>query len=157
MLNTPNLPDFRRSYLYMVTLHYLKFKVTACSDALIELRSDNSQTDNSVVYEFLIGYNNNQNTSITVKRDGRQLKIQTANTPNILECKSAKEFWVSWKSHKMEIGTGSELYKNQLISFTDPNQRYVATASFASKRPSGVAEWEFAENTGITTMEYILD
>ena len=95
-------------------------------------------------------------TSLTIKGENPPL-VKTNSTPNILNCNEAREFWISWRgNNKMELGKGPTLYQNQIISFQD-KKRWVATASFASKRVVDAAQWEFPEDAGMLLNSKIFD
>ena len=91
----------------------LAFKVTACQDAHLVVATVPFYKDTDAA-EIIFGTNNNRETKIIADRQNSN-DFQVVSTPNILDCDSSREFWISWDGGMLRAGRGP-VYSDELVS-----------------------------------------
>lgn len=129
------LPSVRTTgqYLYIPLSKYgipradepfLNFEVRACKNAIVALVSSDKKT----IYEIVIGSRDNTMTQIRKGRMGAVVASTAAATGIVkpADCKRNRPYWISWKDGKITVGTGNEVGKDTVLS-------YSLESSFAAK------------------------
>ena len=125
--------------------YYLEFRVKACREVHIGL-----MVNNSVVYRFVIGYEDNQKS--TFRMSGMDKAV--TDTPGILHCDYYRRFWTRWASSRVpgttmfELGTG-EVGSQRLLHYYEPSvpqQKYRVSLSTAN---GAAGEFLLKETQGI--------
>lgn len=89
------------------------FRVQACKQAHILLTSDPSDDASSPnAIELIIGDSNNQKSVFKVNGQ----IVQTADTPNVLQCTSPRSFWVATEKGEIVFGEG-HAYDGRLMTY----------------------------------------
>ena len=73
--------------------------------------------------------------------------ILTAETPNVLDCISSKEFWISWEDGKIEVRQHSASGRT-LASWQDNEAEEIHQIALSSGTGSDGAEWVTTMSAG---------
>ena len=90
-----------------------RFFVGACRDASLVIATIPFYKVDQAS-EIILGANNNKETRIFPDRSNQE-DYQIAETPNILDCDTLREFWISWDGGILRVGRGKE-YDDELLS-----------------------------------------
>ena len=142
MLQTSIGIDFRQSSFLPAQNHF-EFSVMACRDVHIALL-----VNDSVTYQFIIGYNSNQMSAIRVThRD-----TVTADTPGILHCEYMRKFWTKWsaegKETTLEMGFGVVNTKRRLLHHKINGQGEYQYGVSVSTGSGAIGDFLFDEKQG---------
>ncbi|XP_046556761.1 uncharacterized protein LOC124265984 [Haliotis rubra] len=125
-----------------------KFKVRASSDAHVALLQDDGVTDR-YIYEIVIGgWRNTQ----SVIRTGMQHDNRVTARHRPLSATRFRDFWISWDSGVISVGTGTAVGAGRFMSWRDPSPhpvRYIAVSTGWGS--TGV--WRFEPNVPSACLE----
>lgn len=117
---------------------WLSFRVKTCSDASFALMLQESEDEFVVEFEIVFGGENNMQTFI--RKQGET--VESAETPNILDCGTFRELWVKWQGDLVEAGTGGHIGSNRVIHYEDTDPRGVDVVG-VNTGSGQYGEWEF--------------
>ena len=126
---TPNDYNFFHGFVSTTGQSSIVFEVKACNDGHLELCRA-PWVEFIDCYEVVLGGANNQKSFIRDRRLGPNRAV--ANTPNILDCKRYKTFWVSWIADQIAVGKGGAIGVNRFMSWEDSRAHPVNVVSFAT-------------------------
>ncbi|XP_046564874.1 uncharacterized protein LOC124273644 [Haliotis rubra] len=125
-----------------------KFKVRASNDAHVALLQDDGVTDR-YIYEIVIGgWRNTQ----SVIRTGMQHDNRVTARHRPLSATRFRDFWISWDSGVISVGTGTAVGAGRFMSWRDPSPhpvRYIAVSTGWGS--TGV--WRFEPNVPSACLE----
>ena len=87
---------------------FITFAVKAQNDAILALSDQLENPTKS--YEVVIGANGNTRTEI--RSEIQTSSRKSALTPSVLNKDQFREFWISWNSGVVSVGTGSQVNRN---------------------------------------------
>lgn len=125
-----------------------QFQVKACMDLHIFL-TQNPGSVEAYAYQIVLGSDDNQKSSIRKKEPYQH--TETFDTPNVLNCESYLDFWLSWTSNIIEMGTGVTTGNNMLFSWRDVSNPYPINVLSLASRHSGQVVWQFLRESGEET------
>ena len=135
-----------RTFWLNVTQPYFVFHVRACRDAHVIMSSLYGHGDNNS-YEVVIGAGDNQQTIIREAKLG--WTVSQKDTPEVLSCEQTRAFWVSFDGGRIRVGSGAEVYRQQMVHWNDPSASpHDVTAVSVSTGWGTSGEWTFAASQG---------
>lgn len=91
-------------------------------------------------FQVILGTHGNTRSSI-FKNDKREL-VATEDTPDIMQCKGYKDFWIKWNNTRLSVGEG-ELGKREFLSYDDSDVFTIHAISLRSADPEGAVMFNF--------------
>ncbi len=118
-LHTMKLGSFQPEFQWLSVVDFSSFvfRVQACQN--VELRL--AETIGSSDIQITIGAQN----AISYITYGEH--VIREDTPNILNCDEYRTFYVRWTGSTIGVGTGSGIYYNQIIAYSDAYQELPLT------------------------------
>ena len=96
-------------------------------------------------YEVVIGAGDNKQSLIRDEQLG--WTMSGADTPDVLSCEQTRAFWVAFDGGRIRVGSGAEVYKQQMLHWDDPSPHDV-TAVSTSTGWGTTGEWAFSASQG---------
>lgn len=116
------------SFILSLSRAYMTFKVRACNDAHVTLAT-NDWLDPASSYELVIGGWYNQRSAIRPCHQCQEWA--SADTPDLLSCEGHRQFWISWDSLVLNIGTGWQVGSQTFLTHA-LNDEQVMPINYAS-------------------------
>ena len=77
--------------------------------------------------------------------------ISEQSTPDLLDCNSVKDFWLSWRQGNIRLGIG-KLYENQVLSAVVDNSKVINAISFSASDIADSRELQFNKRSGTSIL-----
>ncbi|ESO90699.1 hypothetical protein LOTGIDRAFT_163977 [Lottia gigantea] len=119
------------------------FAVKASEDAHVALSAIYGDVDRKT-FEIALGCDGNM---VSYIRDGSlgNAKAQI-KTPYLLSDDELKQFWISWKDHRLEVGKGDQIGFGRFLNWAiPPNRRFNFNCISVSTSRKSKGVWEFTE------------
>ena len=127
------------------------FTVKACNDAHVALTtSQNSYSSNT--YEICIGGSSN---TYHYLRRSTQGTNEASCSASDLDCSNSEDFWISWASGTIALGTGTTAGSNTVCSFSDSSP-YTVNYVSVSTGWGATGEWTIYGSQGSLYLIYTI-
>ena len=143
--------DYYRYHLTVIGRTSNIFSLKACHDGHVGL-AEVVGLSSLTMYEIVIGGWQNSKSVIRRARQGT-IEVE-ASTPNILDCNSARNFWLSWEDGVIQFGTGGIVGQTRILSYTDPNPYTVNSLTVATAEGQ-IGDWRFFSGQGCFKKEIL--
>ncbi len=70
------------------------------------------------------------------------------DTPDILDCKQARYFWISWNGPIISVGHGAYSGTDTFITFEDSSNNFLDIRAVSLQSVTFRAEWTFSDIEG---------
>ena len=80
--------------------------------------------------------------------DGEEKK--TAETPQILDCNSARYFWISWEMNRIQVGKGLMYGEDPFLYYEATENAHPVGAIQVASAKGAPGAWRFYQPKGMT-------
>ena len=138
VLLTTRKGDENKQWLQLLPGNNWTYLQVAGSVVNITLRSHHKDTPKE--YVITLG---EQNDHVALWSDSQML--QSAPAPNLMDPQELREFWLSWKSGRIQFGKGCFRGHSVIIDFVDDSSRGVTWIGLSA---GSKAEWKVLMDQG---------
>ena len=140
---TPAHYDLNQYRLRTTTQTSAAFELKACRDGHVVLMD---RVGDDVAYELTIGSSGND--WCVIRKQRQTTDVAGAYTPDILNCDQMLPFWVSWVDGLIQLGRGSMIGDDLIVSWQDAEPLAVSHVSISTYSTSE-GYWQFTNYPGI--------
>jgi hypothetical protein len=139
-------PEFKRVWVATLDEKYVAFKVKACHDARLMLSKHVGITTVDS-HEIHIGANNNTMIYFRNIDNGVITQVAEKVVHGLLSCSASRWFWISWTTGVIELGQGSNVGHEILLTWPSGHPEPIEGVSISTDI-SAPGTWEFTTLAG---------